>query len=158
MMGRTDTQRTIGALQVVGGALSAFYGGGAGQGGGLYLIGSGIDNLSGDKHGTGYVQGSDSFLKDLGGYGAGALGGLGVFGSGGVGSGGGLLGSLGGMLGMGKGGSSSTPPPASVPNAQTAPPIPGPSPYDEPRTQQSNSSVDPTLLVLLNRPRLGTMV
>ena len=48
-----DTQRTIGALQLVGGAAAVAYGSeyGGGRGGG-YLIGSGIDNLSGSAKGS----------------------------------------------------------------------------------------------------------
>lgn len=93
----------MGALQVIGGAVEMIYGGGyGGGGGGGYLIGSGIDNLSGKKEGS---------FNQPGGFGADLLGSLGLGGldrhesaSGRKGAAlGGLLGGLGG--GGGGGGS-----------------------------------------------------
>jgi len=115
-----DTQRLIGALQVVGGALELVYGGGVGLGGGGgYLIGSGIDNLGGNIHGSAAAgHRNRGFLADLqgsftghgpsseGNWG-GALGGLigGRAGSAlgvGGGSGGGFGGDGGGLGGLGR--------------------------------------------------------
>lgn len=164
MMGHgKDTQRFVGSLQVVGGILDAVYGGGyGGTGGGTYLIGSGIKNLSGSSSGTA-AEGhrNKGFLTDLGlslgaqgaAYGAGQLGG---------GGGGGLLGNLGGLFGGGSKGSSaspSAPPPPSLPT--TGPPsIPGPGTYDQPRqdTGADPNAIDPTLVAaLLARGRSGMM-
>lgn len=62
-----DTQRLVGALQLVGGALEVIYGGGYGLGGGGgYLIGSGVQNLSGDIHGSAAAgHRNQGFLADL---------------------------------------------------------------------------------------------
>ena len=139
-MSHTDKQRTIGALQVVGGIVDAVYGGGyGGTGGGLYLIGSGARNLAGSKSGT-YNQGGRGFLTDLGAslgaqgasYGAGQLGGSGGGGGitsllGGQGQGGGL----GGMLGGG--------------GQQQARPAQPPPPIQSPPTQLQSPLLTPNM-------------
>ena len=104
-MGHTDLQRTVGALQIIGGIASLYYGGGAGAGGGG-LIGSGIQNVSGSKSGS-FNRGGAGFLQDLGTYlGGNALGGAASGQGAGAGLGlGNLLGGSGSFGGGGGGGS-----------------------------------------------------
>lgn len=97
-MASKDVQRLIGALQVVGGAVEAFYGGGSGGG---YLIGSGVENLSGSKKGSAHVLTGRNFLGDVEGMATGS----------GPSQGGRIGGTIGGLAGgysgMGSGGGSS---------------------------------------------------
>lgn len=95
-MGGTTGQRIVGGLQIAGGIVDMLYGGGyGGTGGGLYLIGHGIDNVSGDPKGSAHVLTARNALKDTLGsmeaqgssYAGGQVGGM---------LGGGALGGLGG--------------------------------------------------------------
>lgn len=58
-------QRAIGVAQILGGLLYSAYGGMyGGRGGGGYLIGSGITNVSGSKYGSAR-RGTTGFYQDL---------------------------------------------------------------------------------------------
>lgn len=97
-----DWQRVLGAIQLLS-ALGSMYQGN--YGGGISLIGSGIENVKGDDSGSGQ-QGWEGFVEDLAGYGMGSAGGMGGAGAGGAGGMDwmGLLGGMGGMGGMMGGG------------------------------------------------------
>ena len=72
-MGGTTWQRVLGGAQVIGGAVSMYYGN---RGGGMYLLGRGAANLAGsDKYGS--QMNGKGFLTDVGGY----LGGSGLSGT-----------------------------------------------------------------------------